>query len=292
MNGTKKTIFKDPSNQQLLDQEGYVVMDMFDATTIQELKNLSDSYIDQGQAYFYSSSYAADYDWKKEISDRILEIIWKNLEANFDQVKSIGAALLFKANGENSEMPMHQDWTIVDENRFIACNLWIPLVPTTAINGGLQVLPGSHVWNDQVRAPSIPFFLNGHQEELMPHFKQIDTRIGQVVVLNQAVIHRSNENKSGNARPAITAGITSKDADLSLHYWEGAASKQIQRFDQEDDFLLRFNDFHKEIFERPKLGKLSGTFAYNPDFSKELILEKHAIRLPSRKNFLQRLFRV
>ena len=43
MNGTKKTIFKDPSNQQLLDQEGYVVMDIDSengADILQQLKDI------------------------------------------------------------------------------------------------------------------------------------------------------------------------------------------------------------------------------------------------------------
>lgn len=289
---TKEPLLKGQNHQELLDKDGYVVVDMFDPQTIYKLRDLSDSYIDKDQRYFFSSSYSSDFKWKKEISDRITEIIWSDLEKSFKNIKSIGAALLYKANSENSTMPMHQDWTIVDEARYTACNLWIPLVPTSAINGGLQVLQGSHVWNDQVRAPSIPFFLNGHQEELRSHFKQIDTSLGQVVVLNQAVIHRSNENKSGNPRPAITAGITHKNAQLSLCYWEGKDSKVIHRYEQEDDFLLRFDDFHKDIFERPKLGVLRDSLNYSPNFDKELILYENAIRSRKKKNLLQRLFNI
>lgn len=79
-------------------------------------------------------------------------------------------------------MPMHQDWTIVDETKFVALNIWTPLQQTTELNGTLEVIKGSHRWHE-VRAPTLPFYFDGYQSQLKNCLTAIPSAPGEAIML-------------------------------------------------------------------------------------------------------------
>jgi hypothetical protein len=87
---------------------------------------------------------------------------------------------------------MHQDWTIVDETKYIALNIWTPLQETNEANGTLEVIKGSHHWHNTLRAPTLPFYFNGFQQQLKEKLIAIATLPTEAIVLNQAIIHYSS----------------------------------------------------------------------------------------------------
>ena len=96
------------------------------------------------------------------------------------------------------------------------------------------------------------------QDKLKSKLSSIPTKATEAIVLNQAVIHYSKANTTNNIRLAITTGIKSKEAPMIFHYWDKNEPKVIEQFKQEDDFLIRFTDFHKSIFLRPEIGESIG----------------------------------
>ena len=82
------------------------------------------------------------------------------------------------------------------------------------------------------------------------------------IVLNQAVIHFSKANTSKDLRIAITTGIKTKEAPMLFHYWHKEAPNEIEQFRQDDDFLIRFENFHQSIFRRPELGESMGKLPF------------------------------
>ncbi len=257
-----KPIFKDTNLQQQFETDGYVKITLLSTENIIALKDLFNNYFPKPSADFFSSSYENDYPRKKEISDAIGKILLPQLENIFIDYTWFGSAFLSKGNGPRSEMPMHQDWTIVDETKFIALNIWTPLQNTTEENGTLEVIKGSHKWHNTLRAPTLPFYFDGYQEQLKNKLTVIPTLATEAVVLNQAIIHYSKANKTTDTRIAITTGIKSKDAPMIFHYWNKEVPNEIEQFKQEDDFLLQFTDFHIDIFKRPQLGESIGKLTF------------------------------
>ena len=45
-------------------------------------------------------------------------VVSENMNEILEDFKPLGASFLTKFRGEYSEMPIHQDWTVVDENQF------------------------------------------------------------------------------------------------------------------------------------------------------------------------------
>jgi Phytanoyl-CoA dioxygenase (PhyH) len=212
---------------------------------------------------FVSSTYSADLDYKKAVNDRVTDIIRPYLDPLFCNHRLLGGTFLYKMPGPQSGVPLHQDWTVVDEDRHMAINVWMPLVDADMGNGTLQVLPGSQRAMRTLRAPTLPPNCAGHEKLLMEHMLPIPTRAGDALVINQATIHSSPPNLSDIVRPAITIGLVSADTPLRFYYRDPQRTDgRIEMFEQGDDFYLGFENFHRDIFQRPTFGRLVGEVDY------------------------------
>lgn len=257
------TIFKNEQHQKDFDEQGFVKVELLSQEDVKQLNELFLQYYPDPSSDFYSSSYENDFTLKKKISDEIGKVIVKNLDHVFENYTWFGSAFLSKGNGPRSEMPMHQDWTIVDEKKYVAINIWTPLQDTNEENGTLEVIKGSHRWHDSLRAPTLPFYYDGHQSQLKEILHPINTKATEAVVLNQAIIHYSKPNKTNDIRIAITTGIKTKGSPMLFHYWDKNSPCEIELFEQEEDFLINFENFHQSIFQRPVIGKSLGKKPYS-----------------------------
>ena len=260
--------------QALFDKQGFVTVPFIDESEVKQLNDLFDElHTDLPKEGFISGSYSPDMAYKQKASDAIVEVLNKHYERLFTEYQAFGAAFLFKMPSENSELGIHQDWTIVDEEKYVALNCWIPLTDINETNGGLQVVPGSHYpAYHTVRAPTVPFFFSGNEDAVVPLSVPFYVKAGEAVILNQSVIHYSPPNRSNKIRKAITAGVKSKGAPMQFHYKApDRGDNQLEAFIMPENFLISFDDFYKDIFERPKMGESTGYINYS---SKVLPREK------------------
>jgi hypothetical protein len=273
-------IFKDEQVQQQYNSQGYVVLDFFSPEEIKHLEDLfHELHPNVTEGRFISDSYSNDLAYKKRASERITEVFLKHFERHLQNYTPFGSSFLYKTPGSGSELAMHQDWTIVDETRYQALNIWVPLCDVNEQNGALYVVPGSHLHILPLRAPTLPFFFSGNEKMVLKYTVPMKVKAGQSVVLNQRLIHYSPPNLSNKIRIAITSGVKTKDAQMVFHYRDSAAiDDTIEVFEQDDDFLISFDDFYKDIMNRPYLGRPVGTIKYKiPDLSKDelkTLLEK------------------
>ncbi len=258
-------IFKDDQMQALFDKQGFLTVQFINEAEVKQLNDLFDqlhpSLPLQG---FVSGSYSADFEYKKRASNAIVEVLNKHYERLFTNYQAFGAAFLFKMPSNDSELGIHQDWTIVDENKFVALNCWIPLTDINEANGALHVVPGSHFPSyNTLRAPTVPFFFSGNEDVVIAESVPMYVKAGEAVILNQSVIHYSPPNRSDKIRKAITAGVKSQGAPMHFHYKAPADTHKLEVFEMPEDFLISFDDFYKDIFERPKMGRSVGYLNYS-----------------------------
>ncbi len=265
-----KVIFKAPEHQELFDRQGFIVLPFLDA---QEIAHLN-AYFDQTHPElvengFVSGSYSSDYQYKKKASDEIVAVFERAYARYFIDYTPFGAAFLYKTPGSQSALAAHQDWTIVDEETDVALNCWVPLCDITPDNGPIMILPGSQYSKHPVlRAPTLPFFFSGHDDLIASELEPMLVPAGTAVILNQSVIHYSPANTSSAIRKAITAGVKSAGAQMRFHY-QLPGENRLEVFEQNDDFLIRFDNFMTDISERPKIGVYKETISYElPVYSK------------------------
>ncbi|MFN8276302.1 MAG: phytanoyl-CoA dioxygenase family protein [Chitinophagales bacterium] len=256
-------IFRDPALQQQLDEIGYVKLPLLDEEKINALEKLFYQFhADFGGNRFQASSYLADPALKTAIRQALYPFFHKRFEEIFTNYTYFGSSFLFKPPGKSSDLAPHQDWTIVDETRFIALNIWMPLTDTNVENGTLQVIPKSHYpYLPTLRAPTIPFFFQHYERDIINCFHPIDTKAGEAIILNQSLLHYSAPNQTNEVRIAITSGIKTASAPMQFYFQE---KESIECFEMPEDFLLAFKDFQRDIYTRPSNGRSMGFVNYQP----------------------------
>ena len=257
-------LFQDERLQEQFDKQGYVKVSFISQQEVEKLTALFyQLHPDTTLAGFQSSSYSSDYAYKKKCSDAINAVFEPHFETIFKNYRPFGSAYLTKQSDQNSELPAHQDWTIVDEDKFVALNIWVPLCDTNEKNGTLYVLPGSqHGIVKVIRCPTVPMFFEGNEKLMIDNLLPVNAKAGEAVILNESLVHYSPPNTSGNIRIAITSGVISENPKMHFHYKPPGITDQIEVIEMPDDFLLRFENFSETIYERPKIGKSLGMKPY------------------------------
>ncbi|MBP6730557.1 MAG: phytanoyl-CoA dioxygenase family protein [Chitinophagales bacterium] len=248
-------IFKDDTMQARFDKQGFLVVPFLDEHEVKQLNDTFDALHPQlpTGAGFVSGSYSPDAGYKQKASDEIVKVFAKHYERLFVDYQPFGAAFLFKMPSQHSELGIHQDWTIVDEDKYVALNCWVPLTDVNETNGALHIMPGSHYDAlHTLRAPTIPFFFTGSEAEVIKASVPMYVKAGEAVILNQSVIHYSPANRSDKIRKAITAGVKSKGAGMQFHYIDKEKKDgTVEVFEMPENFLISFKDFATDIFNRP-----------------------------------------
>ncbi len=190
-------IFISPELQAEFDEKGFVKVPFLDEKQVSYLSDYFDqlhpSLPSEG---FVSGSYSSDFAYKQKVSEEIKKVFRESNERYFKDFQAFGGSFLYKVPSENSDLVLHQDWSIVEEGKAVALNCWVPLCDTKVSNGTLMVLPGSHYNNYPVlRAPTLNFFFTGKEEMLMERLIPTNAKAGEAVILNQSLVHYSHSNK-------------------------------------------------------------------------------------------------
>lgn len=232
-------IFRDVMLNAELEQKGYVVLPFFDAVQVEELKLLYAKY-KSGSPYFHSTTFSKDVDLKKQLNAEAGNIFSPQVQALFEGHKSLGASFLTKPAGKGGHMPIHQDWTIVDESKYGSYTIWVPLQDVNEHNGAITVLDGSHRLIDTLRAPSLPVVINDIEPELRQCMKTLRMKAGEAFIFNHALIHASHLNSSEADRIAVTYGLVPQQAQLLFYHKNETGT--VDKYVVADDFFLNYDN--------------------------------------------------
>jgi ectoine hydroxylase-related dioxygenase (phytanoyl-CoA dioxygenase family) len=250
-------IFKNNELQEKFNRDGYVVVPLIDIDTVHRLNDLYRLVQPVSYKGFSSTIFNRDIALKKETSNKIENILSGYMSETLQDFRPLGCSFLCKTSGEESFMPAHQDWTIVDESKFASVTIWMPLVDTTENNGALRVLPGSHKFSNVLRSPTLPGAFQEIISELYDATIPLLVKAGEAVIFNQALIHASTANMSDADRVVATYGLVHKDAQLSFYHQ--VENRQVEQYAIADDFFITYND----IGSPPTDGQKVNTFSYS-----------------------------
>ncbi len=251
-----EAIFRDPKLQSSFEMDGYVVISLLNDQEILQLKNAYQKKSFDNSDGFYSTSFSVDNDAKTVLENEIESVVKDKAQQLFYPYQNLGSCYLIKAPGPNGEMPIHQDWTVVDESQYDSLTLWAPLSDVSNQNGALQVIPGSHRFSNIIRGPSLDSPTYDIQEHLKKDLINIPLKAGQAIIFSQALMHASPANQSKKSRIAITYGLIPKNAQLLFYHSED--KQQVGKYEIPIDF---FKTYNTQIGSKPSVGKLIETLA-------------------------------
>lgn len=261
LNEYKNLVFNDATLQQKFAMDGYVVVPFLSEEKVAHLNAHYRSHVNTGDAGFYSSSFETDAAKRQQVSSTIEESIKAEVEAMFKDYRSLGACYLTKNPGPQSEMPIHQDWTMVNEPEYDSMTIWIALQDTTETNGAIQVIPGSHRFSSALRSPSLEDPFSEVQAELRADLQLLPMKAGEAFIFSQALLHASPANLSSVPRIAATQGLVHENANLC--FCHQASAGEVEKYAVGTDF---FQTYNTQIGQAPKNATLEHTFAYQQHF--------------------------
>ncbi|MFN8295428.1 MAG: phytanoyl-CoA dioxygenase family protein [Chitinophagales bacterium] len=250
---------KDVYQQKLLNINGYITMPFLSDEEVEELKSVYYTNFHDAKTTFYSTSFHEDLELKRKVSDTIISKLHNKLHSTFTDYKILGSSFLNKLPKDNNPLPLHQDWTVTDEDKYGSFTIWIPLQDTNYKNGAIRVIDGSHMVENNLRSPSIPVAFEEERTQFEKYLKTLPLRKGEAFIFNQKLMHASWPNSSTEERLALTVGLVPKDAALFMLYYN-KKKNEIQQYGMPDDLFLHY----PEIIDKPTIGLLEKSFTYTP----------------------------
>jgi hypothetical protein len=235
-------IFSDMTHiNDSLVHDGCVVIDLLDAESISSLLDIYQTLVGPVCKGFYSTILSRDPKHREAVDNAIRSQLTPRVRSLLAGYRIAFCTFAVKnANSMKSTVPLHQDWSFVDEHQFISIGLWCPLVDVNLENGCLQVVKGSHASAHPPRAACTPFAYPELEERLRAKYlSSIPMSAGQAMLFDNRLFHCSPPNKSASERIAITAVIV--PADCKLRYYHLVDPLQphwIEVFEVEDSFYL------------------------------------------------------
>ena len=246
-------IFKNSAYATRFQEDGYFVLPFFCKDEIDKLKAIYDGIHHNEELIFESTSFIEDAAFKEAINSQVELVFKTKIESLFQDYKSLGTSFLTKRIGNNTNMPIHQDWTVVDEDKFASVTCWIPLVDTTFHNGAIQVIEGSHLLSKALRGPSLPISFD--DIDLAPFLKTMPLKAGEAIIFNHALLHASHSNLSDKERVAVTFGLTHKEAQLLMYY---SKEDTVEKWEMPDSMFIEY----PKIRFAPTIGKFKEELDY------------------------------
>lgn len=163
-----------------MNKEGIVKFTLGNSVDIDEcihsLEAIVPAYDQNIGVHFYGSVALSDLQQKKEVDAAFATLISPALEQLLINHRLLTYFYLVKVIGEKSVLNVHQDWSIVNEEKHRGYNLWIPLSDSTVENGTLYVLKGSHQFPLNIRGANIPPKYLHCFDQLKPHMEAVKVK--------------------------------------------------------------------------------------------------------------------
>jgi hypothetical protein len=238
MSNHNRPILKDADADRQLRELGYVVFPLFSETQTKDLLGFYLANHPEEQAGMSASAHSPDIAFRKKMSDAIHAAVVPALEQHANAVQALGGSFISKSAGSAGSLAPHQDWNITDERQYRSFNLWMPLVDTANENGGIMVLPRSHLMGLNFRGPGIPAVTEHIQESLWEAMETLVIPAGYGLLYDHRLIHASGPNKINDPRIVAVLGMVETDAPMMIFYGE---DKKITSYACDPQYFLEKN---------------------------------------------------
>lgn len=261
-----------------MERDGYFVMPGFAAALVPRLRAVyrdmlgamasSDAY---HQLPMTGTNWVGDLALRTRVLAEVGSIVAPQFDAILDDHRLVGAGFRVKYGGEESFLPLHQDPTQGDEDRYYVMNFIVPLIDTRSENGALQVVPGSHRVMPKLRSLDLEDradTLDLH-DVLGPLTTTIPMRAGDAIFYFQSILHGSGPNVEQEERPVVLGTLMPREAPVTVYFRRPDQPRVFECYEVPDDHFNRMPDFNQEHRLRPQVGRrlddVPDTFDYSRD---------------------------
>jgi ectoine hydroxylase-related dioxygenase (phytanoyl-CoA dioxygenase family) len=260
------TTFRDPVLETEYREQGFVVTPFLDPDEVEWLRAGYRALIPAGDHGLTIDYMRPDRTLMHEIA-ALVEPVWSR---HFPEVladhRPVFTTFVTKHPGEASTMFLHEDRTFVDEHRFRAGTLWVPLVDVGPAlpNGGLEVIPRSHLLTEAWSGTATPELFRRYETYLRERLLPVAVPGGHALYYDTRTLHASPPNLSSAPREAVVCAVAPREAEL-IHVV--ATSRRHRRVHRVDETF--FLDVHPHAID----DDLDGRYPVIAEFDDDSRLE-------------------
>lgn len=248
-------VFKDDQRNEFFLREGYAVLPLLGPAEVKKLRDVFDRFGINAAGNLNFTVNSSDLTYRLSLHDALLEVLQGPIEGMLAGYQILGTNFVTKAPGAE-HLALHQDDTILDEDKNISVNVWCITHDVDTTYGCLTVVPQSHRWTRQRRAfgdqlNRSPF------RNVIPLLEQrfekpVPLRAGEAIVYHSRTIHGSMANQRDALRIATIAGAVPVGVPSIFHHRHSADS--IEAFASSKRFYWEENFVYVRPASTPSLG--------------------------------------
>ncbi len=244
----KHPVFSDKKNQLFFEQHGYVVVDSrLDNDTINQITDSYHQLTDSTQTPFESTMDNPNPAYKKRVHTLLYPSMNQLCNDFLHEYTPLIGNFVVKYPHDNSAVPPHQDWNMVDETEYTGVNVWLALDNVTEQNGAIYLVTGSHLMSPTLRGSNINSAFNGNLFTDYRTLTPIFLKKGQALIYDLKCIHMSPPNKSSSIRMAAGCACIPTKAQ-PLHYFQD--DQGVTLYNATTEFYYNFSYGNNKIPEQ------------------------------------------
>lgn len=215
-----RPVFQSAEHEKTFCRDGAVIVSLLDAEEVGALLDFHDREQRAADMGFHATMFSDDFDYRARVDAIVKRVIVPKLAPYLrDYHAVVGNYVTKEPDRDDTAVPIHQDWTFVDEARLHSLNVWCPLIDTTPENGRLHLFKGSHRLLPVLRGPFFPSPYVTHARMIASRYlTELPLRAGEAVIYDHALVHASPPNRSGKPRPAANLALVPAEADMIHAY--------------------------------------------------------------------------
>lgn len=267
-----KSIFRNAGHEAQFRQEGYLVLDVFNPDELNAMRATFDEVAEMHNGPIAVSVLSNQFVQRVRIHQALSPLFAQRLLPLLADYQLVVTNFVVKqAACEVNKFQLHQDPSFIDEAEQVGVTLWCPLQDVDQQNGNLGIVPRSHLLNQNYRTPGPLLWPDLEHLIEERYMRYLPMRAGQVLLMDQRMIHGSPANISPQAR-IVAAGVAVPQGQplLYCHSERSNHHQVLEIHEVPDDFYLR-NVFS----ERPKEGRHLTNIFYQVAALTPEILEQH-----------------
>jgi hypothetical protein len=260
-------ILKDAALDVEFRRKGYVTYPLLDAEQVAALLELHDATTPDVPRDYYATPFSQSPDYRWHLYEGITEIMGSSLAHLLpDYETCMGGFITKRAHTTQGRVPLHQDYSFVDNESHVAVHVWCPLIDTNAQNGCIKAVDGSHTFFNHISAiPGNPAPFHAVAQVLEREFMtSLPLAAGWAFVYDERTLHASDDNLSGSLRIAAGCALVPQGVAPRMYSFEKGRPGQLGVLQVNARFLSSFQAGQHILEPYPDGVRRIGSVSYTP----------------------------
>ncbi|MEM7105957.1 MAG: phytanoyl-CoA dioxygenase family protein [Bacteroidota bacterium] len=272
-------LLKSPELDQCISKDGVVLVDFLNQDQLEELRAFYQNLHPDGSwpnlyDNIHMTIWCNDKSYKFKVKEKLESVFAASYERLFENYRALNHVFIVKKPGRETTFNIHQDWSVVEEEKYPSFNVWVPLEDVDETTGAMWIIKKSHRLKANIRGAGqlFPNYMDA-MDHLRPYMTNFPMKAGQALLFYHATIHGSPPNTGRMPRVVAAASVLPQDVPFHIHF-QKPGSEIIEVYSPEDEFMYNYDRLREESVFRPPGGKKVSEFSaanYQPLSVDEII---------------------